>query len=248
MSEQLLDGGLKGFFKKHLGWVITGFLTLIFWMQTCNLQKQIREGKDQITALEIEGQELKTTISKQGRTIYAQNAIITSSTQSLNSLTDSIFDLKKKDAKNTETIAYFKNITKTSITKIDVPYLDTLKLKEFEDSLIARYPGINTDSLIQVPVSASLSSPYFQIGATIQKQGLRVDFLSIPDTLQLRFVEHKGGLFKRGSIEAQYFHSNPLVQNLSSNSVFYKPKKQSFIKRFLIPVAVGVGAGILISR
>lgn len=245
------DNGIKGFFRKHLGWVITGFLTLLFWMQTCNLRHKIEEGKQEITALSLEKQALTTKVNSQGREIASQKVIITDNTNSLNRLTDTIFQLKEKDRKNTETIAYFKNVTQISVAAVDVPYLDTVAMRKFEDSLANQYPQLASyirDSSIRVPTTAGIGTPYFSLEVTAKKSGITVDKLVVPDTLQLRFVEHKAKLFKKGSIEVQYFHTNPYVQNISSNSVFYKPKRASFFKRVILPVAVGVGAGILISR
>lgn len=246
MSEST---GLKGFFRKHLGWVVTVFLTLLFWLQTCNLQQKIDQGKQQITQLSLDKQTLTTKVNEQGKTIYSQTAVITDNTKSLSQLTDTIFNLKAKDRKNTETIAYYKGVTNTSLSHITVPYLDTLAMHRFSDSVLAGCADIvqyMNDSTIQVPRVALVSTPDYRIGATVQKSGIIIDTLSIPDILQLRFVQHKGGLFRSSKVEVQYFHSNPYVKSLTSNSVFYKPKKASFFKRVIIPVVVGVGAGLLI--
>jgi len=233
--------------SKLLGWVVAGILVVLLWGQMCNTHK----GKNTITQLELDKQKLDSVINEQGQQIFTQNSIITDNTQSLNELTDSIFDLKKKDQKNLETIAYFKNVTKVSISKVDVPYLDTAAMLAFEDSITKLCPVLSQyvrDSAITVPVSAQISNPNFNLGLTVKKQGVTVDELVIPDTLQLRFVEHKRGLFKPNTVEAQFFHSNPLIQNLSANSVYYKPKKKSFLQRVVLPVAVGLGAGLLLAK
>lgn len=236
---------MKEFFKKHLGWVVTGFLVLLFWMQTCNLQDKIDQGKQQVTQLELDKQTLESKVNAQGDIIWTQNSIITDNTHSLNELTDSIFKLKQK---NTETIAYFKNKTNTTLEEVFIPYLDTLAMKTFEDSLIANCPKLNPDSVIPVPMTSFIQTPYFAIKATAKKKGIGIDSLSIPDELQLRFVEHKDGIFKKSTVEVQFFHTNPFIKSVSANSVYYKPKKQSFFKRVIFPVALGVGTGILISK
>jgi len=251
MSEIVQESSLKSFFRKHLGWVITGFLALLFWMQTCNLNQKIEQGKQQITQLQLDKQTLTQKVNEQGQVIQQQEAIIVDNTTALNNLTDTIFDLKEKDAKNLKTIAYYKGITQISVVQVDIPYLDTTAMHKFEDSVLAKCPEIASyvrDSSIKVPAQVGLETPHFEIYTTVKKSGLTIDKLTIPDTLQLRFVEEKGGLFKRSKVQVQYFHSNPFVKDISANSVYYKPERKSFFQRVILPVTVGIGAGILISR
>lgn len=249
MSEQTTPTiPSSNFFKRHLGWIITGLLTLLFWMQTCNLKHQIREGKEQITQLELDKQELTSRVNKQGKTIFQQDAIITDNTTALNKLTDSIFNLKRKNA---ETVAYFKNRTATILPPIHIPYLDTLAMKAFEDSMTKLYPELAhliQDSVIKVPQKTEVTNPHYNIIATARKKGITIDSLFIPDQLDLRFLETKGNLFRSPKVEVQFKHTNPYVHTTSANSAFYRPKRASFLKRVLLPVAVGVGAGILISK
>ena len=246
MSE-VQEGGLKNFFRKHLGWVITGFLGLLLSVQTCTLNQKIEQGERQITLLQLEKQTLTQKINEQGKVIQQQEAIIVDNTLALNNLTDTIFALKAKDKKNLQSIAYFKGVTKTIIDTLEIPYLDTLAMSAFEDSIRKSCPKW-ADSVIQVPSKVGLETPHFELQGTVKKTGFVIDRLVIPDTLQLRFVEEKGGLFKRSKIKVQYFHSNPFVKDISANSVYFKPKKKSFFQRVVVPVTVGLGAGILISR
>ncbi len=248
MSETTSNIPSSNFFKKHLGWIVTAFLTLLFWMQTCNLKEQIREGKEQITQLELDNQGLTTTINKQGKTILSQKTIMTDNTTALNKLTDTIFGLKRKNA---ETVAYFKNKTVTVLPPIEIAYLDTVRMKRFEDSISKHYPELASfirDSVITVPRQSAVDNQHFSILATARKNGISIDSLSIPDQLDLRFLETKGKLFRKPKVEVQFVHTNPYVHTLSANSAFYSPKRASFFKRVVLPVAIGVGAGILISK
>lgn len=237
--------------NKNILWVISGILVLLLCLQTCRLNKKIREGEAQITQLELDRQTQKEVINKQGRTINIQESIISNNTQALNNLTDSVFDLKKKDVKNRETIAYFKNVTKTQIKQVAVPYIDSVAMVKWADSIRANCQNVidyYEENYIPVPREAQDSNSLYSIKATVEKDSLIINDLSIPDTLQLRFVEHKKGLFKPNTIEAQYFHSNPLVNDISTNSVYYKPKRKPFFQRVILPIVIGVGTGILISK
>ena len=237
--------------KKNLPWIVTGFVLVLSLLQTCILNKRIEKGQEQITQLQLDNQTQKEIINKQGDTIQVQEAIITSSTKALDNLTDSIFDLKKKDAKNRQTIAYYKGITKAEIVEVGIPYLDEERMKFWEDSVKASCQAVidyYERNSIPVPREAGDTTADYSFKATVRKDSLVIDKLSIPDTLQLRFVQHNGGLFKPDKIEVQYFHSNPLITSIQSNSVFYKPKKKSFFQRILLPVAVGIGTGIILSK
>jgi len=240
--------------SKHWPWIITAFLSLLVWLQTCRYQKavdEINQKEQVITQQELDKQTLHTIVNKQKKTITEQNVLTTTSQKAINDLTDTIFNLKKKDAKNTQTIAYYKAVTKLRIDSFDIPYLDTLAMKRFSDSVEAQCQEVLTfmrDSTIVVPKDVVMDDPNFSLSASIGKQSLLINALVIPDTLQLRFVEHKHGWFKPKTVEVQWFHSNPLIQTTSANSAIYRPVKKSFFKRVILPVAIGVGAGLIIAK
>lgn len=236
---------------KHWPWAVTLFLTCLLWMHTCNLKKIIREKENTITQIDLDRQQIRELSNRQGKQILAQDVLITNSKSALNRLTDTIFNLRAKDARNLETIAYYKGVTRTDIREVRVPYLDSGLAHKYRDSLNVSKTELLayiTDSTTRVPRVALVNDRHFQLGLTVQRDEVNIDSLKIPDTLQLRFVEKGGNWFKSPKIEVQYFHSNPYVQTLSSNSAFYQPKKKSFWTTVVLPVAIGVGAGLLISK
>mgnify|MGYP003402774457 CR=1 FL=1 len=225
---------------KWLTLLIAG-LVILLSIQTCSYRSQ----KAQISELTIQNQKLDSLKNKMNQTIYKQESIIVENTEALNRLTDTIFNLKKKDSKNRETIAYYKGITKVRIDSVDVPYLDTLAMRQFEDTVLKRCSSILTymrDSTITVPRNASIANDTLFAKISVLKSGLRIDSLSMVDTLNLRFLDYKGGLFRAPKVELQYFHSNPIFKTEKATSVFYKPKKKSN----LIPKALLIAAGIFI--
>lgn len=226
---------------KWLSLLIAGLVVLLS-IQTCSYRDQ----KDMISELTLKNQKLDSIKNKMGKVIYEQEVITTEYQEALNRLTDSVFNLKKKDAKNRETIAYYKGITKVRADSIDVPYLDTLAMKQFEDTVSKRCSAVLSymrDSTITVPRSASVVNDTLFAKISVLKSGLRIDSLSMVDTLNLRFVDHKGGLFRAPKVELQYFHSNPLFSSEKATSVFYKPKKKSnFLPKVLL-IAAGIFVG-----
>lgn len=213
-------------------------------LNTCRLSGRFENQTSTLDSLTLANQKMETIINQQGDTINKQEVIIVNSTDQLNKLTDTIFDLKRKDRKNRETIAYYKGISKVEV-KVDVPYLDTLAIKKFGDSLTKQCSTViqyMRDSMITVPRTAAISNDTLSAKLTVSKQGVKIDSLSMIDTLNLRFVEHKRFL-KRPTIELQYFHSNPLFKSEKVTSVFYKPKKKSNLLSKALLIAAGIFVG-----
>lgn len=204
-----------------------------------------------IDSIQLSNQTLSSVINKQGDTISIQQAIIVDNTNSLNQLTDSIFKLKKTNQKNSETLAYYKGKTVTTIKDKLVPYTDTLAMKRFRDSLSSACVELYTymmDSTITVPAVAKVRNEHFSMDLTVIQSGVMIDSLIIPDELSLRFVEKKHGIFKPSTVEVQFLHTNPHVKTTQSNSVIYKPKKKNQFLRWAIPIVAGAATGIIMSR
>jgi hypothetical protein len=233
---------------------VVAILALLLLLNTFRLNKKVGEQETVITQQQLDNQTTKEIVNKQGKTITSQKVIITQSQESINLLTDSIFDLKAKDAKNTNTIAYYKAHIKVRVDTVKVPYTvnpDLADRLELSDSLIQACKDVIEQMDAQsVPTGtvAEIVNDSLSLKATINKNELVINELTIPDTLQLRFVEHKGKLFKRGSVEVQFFHTNPLFKTEKASSAYFQPKKKSFLQRVLLPIGIGIGAGLLIAK
>jgi len=234
--------------------ICLAILAVLLLLNTFRLNKKVGEQETLITQEKLDNQTTKEIVNKQGQTITRQKVIITQSQESINQLTDSVFNLKQKDAKNTNTIAYYKAHIKVKIDTLLVPFEKQSSVADrlhFSDSIMKEcadvIAAIDAVSVVDGTV-AEIVNDTLSLKATIHKDNLEINELTIPDTLQLRFVEHKGKLFKRGYIETQFFHTNPLFKTEKANSVFYQPKRKTFFQRVLFPVAVGLGAGLLIAK
>jgi hypothetical protein len=223
---------------------------VLLLLNTCRMSKNYKNTLSEIDQMALNNQKLDSLVNSQGEIIYTQESIIADNTDAIDNLTDTIFDLKRKDERNTKTIAYYKGITSIQADSIKVPYLDTVAMREFSEVIATQCKEVieyMQTHIITVPRKAPYSSDSISFVATINRDNMILDSLRLPDTLQLRFVEH-GGFLKKKSIEVQFFHTNPLFRTQSSNSVFYQPKKKSFFTRVLLPVAIGVGIGVVISK
>lgn len=200
-----------------------------------------------IDSLQLRNQTMDSMLNRDGTIIIQQKAIIVDNQKALNQLTDTIFRLKKRDQKNSSTLAYYKGSTVTSITHDTIPFTDTVYYELMSkacDSIV----GLARDSLIKVPITITHTTPEYSLQATITKTTLVIDSLGIADTLQLRFVETTHGLFKPNTIQVQFFHSNPLITTTQSNSAIYKPKTKNKFLQWAVPILIGAGVGIIMSK
>ena len=222
---------------------VLAFIVLFLFKTDYDKKEKALHGA--ITSLQLDNQSLREIKSKDDKVILAQDAIITSSQDAIHSLTDTIFNLKSKHQKEIKSIiSYYKGVTVTNIDSVEVPYKDTIAMKQFEDSIVRqciRVIQYMRDSMITVPRRVEEETKDFRFAGTVKKDLFTIDSLSIPDTLQLRFVE-KGGFLKKKKAEVQFFHSNPLITTTQSNSVVYKPpKKPRWLEKALI-----FGAGLFL--
>lgn len=201
---------------------------------------------EQITQQQLENQKLVKIVNEKGDSINTQKVIITSSQEALRSLTDSIFSLTRRQEKQIRNIiAYYTERTSTHIDSVDVPYVDTIAMRKFSDSVTKNCQEVLSymkDSTITVPRTGRDSTSTYDISLTATKQNFKVNQISIPDSSFLRIDEMKGGLFKKRSYEIKSFHTSPHVDTKGQNSVIFKPKP----KRNLLLKSLLVGLGVFI--
>lgn len=261
---------ILNFLKKYKKWFIYGGIAIVAIIvlssiQTCNKNSRFKNQlkDDEILSLKLQLQTRDSIINNRNQTISLQTAIVVRDQKQLKLYSDSIFDLKKKNTRKSDVVlAHVTQGTKTKIVNVMVPYTDSLKFKKFSDSVIANCTDVieyMMDSTVPTGTKSQEVTKDYEIAGTVTKQGFKVDSLSINDSTQLRFIQHKGGLFKRDSkgkrhfilkksIEVQIFHTNPLVKETSLNSIFYVPNaKNRWFERVLI-AGGAVAAYILLSK
>lgn len=237
--------------------IIIVVLLIITVFALIGKDKRDRRKDEQITQLQLEKQHLDSMLNERGQTILKQEVIVTESQDAIASLTDSIFALKRSEARKIrDIISYYKGITNTRIDSVEVPYVDEVERKRFSDSVekmckdVIKYMN---DSTITVPISAVSTTPNYSVDFTATKVGININSISIPDTQYIRFVTLKGGLLKKNqdgkrklflkrSVRVDVLHTNPLVQVTGQNSVIFQPPN----KPRLLEKAVLVGAGVFL--
>lgn len=206
-----------------------------------------------IDSLTLANQTSVSFINKQNEVITQQKVLITESQSSIKKYTDSIFNLKKSEQRKVkEVIAFYSEKLKAALA--DTVYIPFAIDPEAEDSSAEEYTFEESDceefiknalvGKIDVPKTVALdSSGVFKIDVTILEKGLRINKLEVPDTLSLRVIENKTGLFKPRTLDVQAKHSNPMFTNIDQTSILYKPKpKGKWLVRALI-LGLGIYLG-----
>lgn len=231
-------------------------LTLAFSLFKCESNR--KEAKKEISQLILDKQTSDSLVNVNNQKIVTQEAILTKNKEALSSLTDSIFALtKKQERKIKDVIAYYKGITSTQIRDVDVPYIDTIAMKKWEDSIkascseVIEYYETNT---ISVPRTAVDSTPSYHIALTINKDNIHVDDIQVIDTQYIRFVTLKGGPLRRDiegkfhlwlkkRVQVQVLHTNQdNVTILGQNSAIYTPPSNTPGKIIERIGWIGIGA------
>lgn len=236
-------------------WAVIIIAVLAFLqVQSCNNRK-LAIATSAVDSLTLANQTLDSMVNTQGKTVYTQKAIITNNQKSIKTLTDSIFKLKNKyERRIKEVRAYYTQRTSVRVDSFPVAYTDTVTLRKFKD--LTEFYNFAQDSMITVPRTAQVDSPYFNIKITIAKNNLTINHLEFTDSQYVRIVENKGGFFRKvngklkfhvkKSVEFQTFHTNPYLHVTGQNSVIYTPPpKARWLERGAL-LGAGVALGLLL--
>ena len=222
--------------KPYLYGVLVLLIAIIL-LQYSWYNKQTSTLESKIAISNVEKQTLKKTVNSLGDTITYQKALIIEDKNVLDTYADSIFSLKKDVGK---TITYYQNRIKIRVDSFETHYTDTVETPVYITDSYAR------DSMVTVPRTFAVDSPYFKIQGLVKKDGVTINNLELKDTLSGRFTEISRGFFREPDIEYQVLNKNPYIRVEGINSIIYKPKKKGIKK--VIPFIIGIGVGILITK
>lgn len=232
--------------------VIAALIAGFFQFRSCSNHK-LEVAQSAVDSLTLANQKLDSTVNKMGQKIYTQIVTLSENQKSIRKLTDSIFNLKKRDERIIRRIvAYYTERTNVHIDSVSVPYTDSIAIKQFRDS--AEFYKYALDSMIVVPKKAALSTTYFSIDETVTKNGLVINSLNIPDSQYIRIVENRGGFLRKVNgklkfhvkpqIQIQTLHTNPYIQITGENSILYTPRAKPRILEKVLLLGIGVFVGL----
>jgi hypothetical protein len=208
---------------------------LLFSLSECNNEKE------ENASLSLENTILNSVKNTLDQTVITQKTEITHSKEALRAATDSFFNLRKKDEKKVkDVIAFYHANTSTVIKEVAIPYVDSISLKKWEDSialLCSEVIAYYEKSTIPVPRHATQSTDEFSASLTATSTGITIDSILIPNNQSIRFITAKGGflkkdlagkrhLFLKKSIQVQVVNSNSLITVSGQTSAMYTPEKK----------------------
>jgi hypothetical protein len=214
----------------------------IFFIESIKTNKELDNAKEKYAIEILRSQSLLDSIkNKNGEIVKLQDAVVFVDKKLLSKYADSVFALRKKDAKKyKETLAYYQNYINTYLPDtIYSEVFDTTEAKPVSDNPEIQY---YIDNSISVPRQFNIDSTHFKLSGLINKTGVGITSLSLPDTISGRFIEKKNGFFKPNTIEYQLTNTNPYITIQGSKSAIYKePKKKFWGKVGKIVGLVGIG-------
>jgi len=256
MKIKQIFASILAFLRRNEKFILYVLLALVLvWLlslKTCNKNSPYTNEQATIDSLTLANQKMATIINEKNQEVQVQTAIVVRSQETIDKYADEIFALKKKNSKNTHTTGIVTQVTNTGVDSVEIAYVDTVAFRKFSDSVnkhCAEVIAYMKESTITIPRTVEDSTKDFIFKGEVTKEGFNIGRISFPDSTSVRFVEHKGGLFKRNSlgkvkfwtkksIEAQVVHSNKYVKVTNMNSVFYVPKvKQRWGERIAIVAA-----------
>lgn len=239
--------------------IIAGLLIFLWQLDTCR-GRDFGSQQSKYDSLAISKQEVVKLANSRGDTIVRQYAIMTSDQEALKKAAEELFNYKSKDQKQIKRIDALVKLT----TKTKLPNPITAKFtnnnfdkKKFADSLSKECSDVISnllDTSVLVGSQFKYDSSFLQIAGTVEKDGVRIDSLNMPDTQAIAFEVTKGGLFRRGidgkvkfwtprKLSVSVYHSNPYIQTTGMTSAVYQsPPKGRWLERAII-FATGVFLG-----
>ncbi len=222
--------------------------------RSCGAQEEYDE-------LKLKYEEASKIKDSLGRTIAVKDAEIVTNQQSMQDLRAKLFETTEKYNKKVKEVkALIAQGTEVVIKDKDVPYLDTARMKQWEDSVanickdvIAYYE----DSTVRIGSNAKDSTAYYKIDATVEKNSLKINEIKFIDSQYVSITEFKGGFFKRNTkgrlrlyeprrTKVEIKHTNPYFENKNIDAFFYKKNRKFDAHSFFGGGIMGVSIGILL--
>lgn len=221
--------------------MLSVLLALMFF-RSCEDNRQIDE-------LQVQLEQSNKIKDSLGNTIAVKDAKIVEDQEAMKKLRAELFETTDKYNKKVKEVkALIAQGTEVIIKDKPVPYVDSSKMKQWEDSVLAICADVikyYEDSTVRVGAKAKDSSAYYKIEATVEKSGIRMNEIKFIDSQYVALTEMKGGFFKRNTkgkfrlyvpptTRAEIKHTNPYFQNTGVDAFLFKEKPHR-----------GYGSGIL---
>lgn len=226
--------------------IINVILLAAIFMLLFDKCKSSEEIKELTLTYEADMNKIKDSL---GNIITVKDAEIVTNQQSMKDLRAKLFQTTDKYNKKVKEVeALIAQGTQVIIKEVPVPYVDTSRMKEWEDSIAIKCADVikyYEDSTVAIGKKAKDSTAYYKIDATIEKNGIKMNEIKFIDSQYVALTKMKGGILKRNTkgrlklyvpptTRVEIKHTNPHFQNTGADAFLFDKK----------PVR-GYGSGVL---
>jgi hypothetical protein len=195
-----------------------------------------------------------------GNVITVKDAQIVQNEQSIKDLRQAFFQTSEKYERQIKEVkALIIQRTEVRVDTVEVPIIDTGKMKKWADSIALICKDVikyYEDSTVKVGSPAKDSTKYYSIDMTIKKKSVTINKLNFIDSQYVALTTMKGGLFKKNTQGKRKFflpsttrveikHTNPYFQNTGADAFILDKKTKRNYRNGLLHGAVG-GAALTI--
>jgi hypothetical protein len=195
-----------------------------------------------------------------GNVITVKDAEIVTNQESMKDLRAKLFETTDKYNKKVKEVqALIAQGTEVVIREIPVPYIDTAKMKQWEDSIAIKCKDViqyYEDSTVRIGSKAKDSTTYYKINATVEKQGIKMNEIKFIDSQYIALTKMKGGFFRKNTegkfklyvpsrTRVEIKHTNPYFKNTGVDAFIFDKKPKPSYGTGLVQGALG-GAGLTI--
>lgn len=222
--------------------LIVGIFCFLQLSKTHN--RYVKENEVIVLKYKMANQTKDSIINANGKAIDNQKVVITEQQDAINKISAEKFQLKKKNEKQLNTIAFLQSELAAKVDSVFIPYVDTLYLGGKDSTQLISYIK---DSTVKVPKDIKYKDEWVSIDQTLKKDGLQINSISLTDTLLQRVVRNDNGWFGKEYYEFQSFHTSPYFKTTAKQSILYVPKNKTK-KVALVSLLIGIGAGLIIAK
>jgi len=212
------------------------------------------DDNSQIEQLQVQLEEANKIKDSLGNIVVVKDAKIVQDQEAIKKLRADLFQTTEKYNKKVKEVkALIAQGTQVVIKDRPVPYVDTSKMKQWEDSVLAICADViryYEDSTVRIGSNAKDSTRYYKIDATVEKQGIRMNEVKFIDSQYVALTEMKGGLFRKDTkgkfklyvpsrTRAEIKHTNPYFQNTGVDAFLFDKKPKPSYGSGLVQGAVG---------
>jgi hypothetical protein len=216
-------------------------------IKSCDQQEQLEKLQIELT----QANKIKDSL---GNTIVVKDAKIVEDQEAIKKLRADLFQTTEKyNNKVKEVKALIAQGTQVVIKDKPIPYVDTSKMKQWEDSVLAICADVikyYEDSTVRIGSKAKDSTQYYKIDATVEKQGIKMNEIKFIDSQYVALTKMKGGFFRKNTkgkfklyvpsrTRVEIKHTNPYFQNTGVDAFLFDKKPKHSYGSGLVQGAVG---------